>query len=65
MMFEDAPVGVAAGIAAGMRCIALTTTHAAETLRAAHFIVTSLASLRVQTVRDANGMLQFDIYSVE
>jgi sugar-phosphatase len=65
VMFEDAPVGVAAGLAAGMQCIALTTTHSAESLGAAHFIVASLASLRVDAVRDASGMLQFEIYSIE
>ena len=35
LAFEDAPVGVAAALSAGMRCVAITTTFSAETLAAA------------------------------
>lgn len=42
-VFEDAPAGVAAGKAAGMRVVALTTTVGAEDLGAADRIVTNLA----------------------
>jgi sugar-phosphatase len=42
-VFEDAPAGVAAGRAAGMRVVALTTTVGAEELAAADRIVRDLA----------------------
>lgn len=35
LAFEDAPVGVAAAVAAGMRCLALSSTFPAETFRVA------------------------------
>ncbi len=35
LAFEDAPVGVAAARAAGMRCLALTSTFPAEAFRTA------------------------------
>jgi sugar-phosphatase len=42
VVVEDSPAGVAAGKAAGAVVIGITTTHAAETLRAADRIVTDL-----------------------
>lgn len=42
VVLEDAPAGVAAGLAAGMRVIAVTTSHAAGDLRAAHALVADL-----------------------
>lgn len=42
-VFEDAPAGVAAGKAAGMRVVALTTTVGAEELAGADCIVRDLA----------------------
>jgi HAD superfamily hydrolase (TIGR01509 family) len=38
VVFEDAPAGIAAGLAAGMRVVALTTTHGAAELAAAHLV---------------------------
>jgi beta-phosphoglucomutase len=35
LAFEDAPVGVAAALGAGMRCVGITTTFSAETFAAA------------------------------
>jgi sugar-phosphatase len=42
VVIEDAPAGVEAGIAAGMRVIAVTTTFAAADLARAHAIVATL-----------------------
>ena len=50
VVFEDAPLGVKAGKAAGMKVVALGTSFPEESLRAAHpdLLVQSLASLTVQ-----------------
>jgi sugar-phosphatase len=42
-VFEDAPAGVSAGKAAGMRVVALTTTVGARDLSGADRIVATLA----------------------
>jgi sugar-phosphatase len=42
LVIEDAPAGVAAGAAAGMTVIAITTTHVADELTAAHYTVQTL-----------------------
>ncbi|WP_411106446.1 HAD-IA family hydrolase [Streptomyces sp. cmx-4-9] len=47
LVFEDAPAGLAAGRAAGMRTVALTTTHPAEQLRA-DVVVRDLSAVSVQ-----------------
>ena len=47
VVVEDAPAGVAAGKAAGMRVLAVTTTHDAQELSAADVIVASLDHVRV------------------
>jgi len=49
VVIEDSPPGVAAGKAAGMRVIAVLTTHAPEQLGAADARVAALARLRVDT----------------
>ena len=46
IVVEDAPAGVLAGKAAGMRVVAVTTTHSREVLLAADRIVTSLADVK-------------------
>ncbi len=43
LVLEDAPAGVAAGRAAGMQVVAVTTSHAAEDLAAAHLLVAHVA----------------------
>jgi sugar-phosphatase len=53
VVIEDAPPGVAAAGAAGMRCVALTTTHAAPALGGADVVVPTLAELRVEVAADA------------
>ena len=48
--FEDAPAGVASGRRAGMRVVALTTTHPASELGAAHHIVAGWSSELLERV---------------
>lgn len=45
LVIEDGIVGVEAAFRAGMRCIAVTTTHPAEKLSRADLVVNSLAAL--------------------
>lgn len=45
LVLEDAPAGVAAGLAAGMTVIAVATTHVDRQLAAAHMRVRDLAAL--------------------
>jgi len=47
VVVEDAPAGVTAGKAAGMRVLALTTTYPATELADADWVVGSLADVRV------------------
>lgn len=47
VVLEDAPEGIAAGKAAGMRCIGVATTRPAEMLAAADLVVDSLGDERV------------------
>ncbi|HVM42735.1 MAG TPA: HAD family phosphatase, partial [Gemmatimonadales bacterium] len=47
VVIEDSPPGVAAGKAAGMRVVAVLTTHAAGQLAAADARLGALAELRV------------------
>jgi beta-phosphoglucomutase len=47
VVIEDAPEGIAAGKAAGMRCIGVTTTRPAEKLSQADLVVESLEDERV------------------
>lgn len=48
LVIEDAPAGVAAGIAAGMTVLAVTTTHAPEELAGADVIVETLTDVTVE-----------------
>jgi beta-phosphoglucomutase family hydrolase len=48
LVFEDAYVGIEAGHAAGMKVIAVTTTHTAEELRAANLVVRQLDELSLE-----------------
>ena len=47
VVFEDAPAGIAAGRNAGMRVVAVGTTHAREVLEGADVIVGSLSDVQV------------------
>lgn len=46
VVFEDAPVGIEAGLAAGMKVVAVTTTHPPALLVRAHRVVQRLDQLR-------------------
>jgi sugar-phosphatase len=47
LVLEDAPAGITAGKAAGMRVLAVTTTHPPEALAAADAVVDSLESVSI------------------
>ncbi|GAA4839513.1 HAD family hydrolase [Luteimicrobium xylanilyticum] len=53
VVVEDAPAGIAAGKAAGMRVLALATTYPASELGDANWVVGSLADVRVTVEDDA------------
>lgn len=61
VVFEDAPAGVAAARAAGMRCVGLTSTHAAAALAGADLLAPSLAGVRVTRTADADGSARYEI----
>ena len=51
VVFEDAHVGIEAGLAAGMKVIAVATTHPADTLADAHLVYDDLRPVTAETVR--------------
>ena len=55
VVVEDAPAGAAAARAAGMRLVALTTTHAAAQLEPAELIVPDLTHVAVRVMERTNG----------
>lgn len=55
VVIEDAPAGIAAARAAGMRCVGLTTTHTREEVASADLVVASLAALHVDIARCDDG----------
>jgi len=60
VVIEDAPSGVGAGLAAGSRVLAVLSTHQAEELQHATWIVRSLEQIRAGM---SNGGLELEIYS--
>ena len=50
VVFEDAYVGIAAGHAAGMKVVAVTTTHFAKELKAADLVVRRLDELSIEQI---------------
>ncbi len=52
VVIEDAPAGIAAARAAGMRVIAVATTHGSLALAHAHIIAHAIADVRVETEGD-------------
>lgn len=55
VVVEDAPAGAAAARAAGMRLIALTTTHAAAQLEPADLVVPDLTHVTARVLERTNG----------
>jgi mannitol-1-/sugar-/sorbitol-6-phosphatase len=55
VVVEDAPIGATAARAAGMRLIALTTTHRADQLEPADLVVPDLTHVTVRMVERTNG----------
>ena len=51
VVFEDAPAGVASATAAGMKCVAVTSSVEAEKLQEADLVVDSLATLSLNQLR--------------
>ncbi len=52
VVIEDAPQGVAAGIAAGAKVVAVTSTKPAEELQAAHLVIDTLSELGPERLRE-------------
>jgi beta-phosphoglucomutase len=50
VVIEDAPAGVEAAKRAGMRCVALTSTHPADSLSAADSVIGQLADLTPELI---------------
>ena len=59
LVFEDAPAGIEAAHAAGMKAIAMTTTYPKEKLLAADAYVSSFENVQVVTAED--GMLRVEM----
>jgi sugar-phosphatase len=55
VVFEDAPPGVAAARAAGMRVIAITSTFSSENLRSADAIIEGFAQVKVSLSADRDS----------
>jgi sugar-phosphatase len=52
VVIEDAPIGIEAGKAAGMRVIAIASTHSPDALQGADFVVSRLGDIRIQLIGD-------------
>jgi sugar-phosphatase len=52
IVFEDAPAGIAAGLAAGTVVIGVTTTHSAVQLEGAAFTVADLTAIAIERIAD-------------
>jgi sugar-phosphatase len=52
VVIEDAPAGIAAGLAAGAQVLAVTVTHAADQMAGAHVIVADLSCVSVRPTDD-------------
>jgi mannitol-1-/sugar-/sorbitol-6-phosphatase len=52
VVVEDAPAGIAAGLAAGAQVLAVTTTHDADQVSSADVIVADLSCVRMKSTND-------------
>jgi beta-phosphoglucomutase-like phosphatase (HAD superfamily) len=59
LVIEDAPLGIAAARAGGMKAIGLTTTFPESELREADAVIKKLAQIRVESL--ATGQLEIKI----
>ena len=50
VVIEDAPVGIEAAKNAGMKCIALTTTHSTKDLLVADLVIKDLSKIQVEEI---------------
>jgi len=62
LVIEDTAAGIAAGKAAGMKAIALTTTYPAHELREADVVVRSCRDIHVQVKSGDEGDLKLALY---
>jgi len=56
VVFEDSSSGTQAGRAAGCTVVATTFSHPIETLNAAHYLVTDLTGVTVQSLANGEGL---------
>jgi sugar-phosphatase len=52
LVIEDAPAGIAAGLAAGAQVLAVTTTHDSQQVASASVVVPDLSAVRVRFTED-------------
>lgn len=52
VVFEDAHVGIEAALRAGMRVVAIDSTHPRESLIGAHVVISSFDEMRLETISD-------------
>ncbi|MFX1561877.1 MAG: HAD family hydrolase [Promethearchaeota archaeon] len=50
LVFEDSPIGIAAAKAAGMSCVALTTSNSSDELRAADLIIPNYQNWTIKMI---------------
>jgi sugar-phosphatase len=62
LVIEDTAAGIAAGKAAGMQVIGLTTTYPAHELRQADVVVRSCADIRVEVQADTQDRQSLQLH---
>jgi len=64
LVFEDAPAGIQAGVAAGMRVLGVATTHSPDELRGAEAVAPDLRAVSVVKIRRGGAPGPTDRYRV-